>query len=788
MHPRYSLSLTLWTAIAALLAGCDQPPSSSTPARDGSFVGSQNCRECHAKFYELWSTSWHGLAMQPYTAAFAKNHLTPQSSDITIDGRHYRAEIGSGQGAIVQRGPDGERRYPIAHVMGGKNIDYFLTPMPGGRLHILPLAYDVHRKTWYDMAASGVRHFVDSQDAALPWTDRLFTFNTTCFGCHVSQLSTTYDFAADTYHTTWNEAGISCESCHGPGAEHVKAMQALKPDESPQDLKIIQVKSLTHQQRNDMCAVCHAKMIPLSNRFTPGDKFFDHFDLITLESPEFYPDGRDLGENYTQTTWLASPCQKSGTLDCLHCHTSSGRFRFSAEKRDQACMPCHQKYVADPLQHGHHQAASSGNGCIGCHMPATRFAGMMRTDHSMRPPTPEATIQFKSPNACNICHTDRDAEWSNNWVAKWYPTGYQSETIRRAQLVDAARKSQWHGLPQMLADIADPGKDEVYRNSLVRLLDRCSDSRKWPTLIAAAQKDSSPLVRASAVTALQPSPTPENIAAIAAALQDDTKLVRVRAAAVMAAAGQTTLHEPALDRILHGANRDFMSAMAARPDDWASYLNLGNFAMGRGEYGKAAEMFEKSHRLEPRIISPLVNAAMAYTRLNQLDKTESLLREAIKIEPKNPAANFNLGLLLAEQGQPDAAEAALRIALEFDPDMAPAAYNLAILQAEKHRLDEAIANCRTAHRLRPEDPKYAFTLAFYLRQKGDTPGAIDILKNAATWKPLNIDACVLLAQIYQELGNREAIAKLRRDLKSRTDLPDDVKRMFQVDERLPSDQ
>jgi uncharacterized protein HemY len=75
-----------------------------------------------------------------------------------------------------------------------------------------------------------------------------------------------------------------------------------------------------------------------------------------------------------------------------------------------------------------------------------------------------------------------------------------------------------------------------------------------------------------------------------------------------------------------------------------------------------------------------------------------------------------------------------------------------------------------------------------LRQKGDTPGAIDILKNAATWKPLNIDACVLLAQIYQELGNREAIAKLRRDLKSRTDLPDDVKRMFQVDERLPSDQ
>ena len=31
------------------------------------FAGSVSCRECHEKFYQLWSTSMHGLAMQPYT-------------------------------------------------------------------------------------------------------------------------------------------------------------------------------------------------------------------------------------------------------------------------------------------------------------------------------------------------------------------------------------------------------------------------------------------------------------------------------------------------------------------------------------------------------------------------------------------------------------------------------------------------------------------------------------------------------------------------------------------------
>ncbi len=29
------------------------------------YVGSKSCRECHERFYKLWSTSYHGLAMQP---------------------------------------------------------------------------------------------------------------------------------------------------------------------------------------------------------------------------------------------------------------------------------------------------------------------------------------------------------------------------------------------------------------------------------------------------------------------------------------------------------------------------------------------------------------------------------------------------------------------------------------------------------------------------------------------------------------------------------------------------
>ncbi len=202
------------------------------------YSGSKTCQDCHEDFYKLWATSYHGLAMRPYTTEFGRKNLTPQTGGTVIGKNRYRAEIDDRGGRIRQIGPDGERTFPIAQVMGGKNVFYFLTPMERGRLQVLPLAYDVHKKAWYDTAGSGVRHFTDRRDEALDWTDRMFTFNTTCFNCHVSQLRTNYDLAHDTYHTTWSEPGISCESCHGPGKRARRrddARRRRQRDEGHQD-------------------------------------------------------------------------------------------------------------------------------------------------------------------------------------------------------------------------------------------------------------------------------------------------------------------------------------------------------------------------------------------------------------------------------------------------------------------------------------------------------------------------------------------------------------------------
>src|ERR1039458_8673579 len=48
--------------------------ATNAPIKSGpdEFAGSRSCQECHVKFYQLWSTSFHGLAMQPYTTELAK--------------------------------------------------------------------------------------------------------------------------------------------------------------------------------------------------------------------------------------------------------------------------------------------------------------------------------------------------------------------------------------------------------------------------------------------------------------------------------------------------------------------------------------------------------------------------------------------------------------------------------------------------------------------------------------------------------------------------------------------
>ncbi len=736
--------------------------AATTSPKAAGFAGTQSCRECHEKFYQLWAPSHHGLAMQPYSAKLAQERLTPQKEPLAIGDKKYSADISGPQGWVIESGPGGEKKYRMLHALGGKNVFYFLTPLDKGRLQTLPLAYDLNEKKWFDTAASGIRHFPGRgpSDEALDWKDRRYTFNTSCHGCHVSQFSSNYDLASGTYHTTWAEPGINCETCHGPGQEHVRVCQEAPQGTIPKDLKIIRGgDDFSIAQKNAVCASCHAKMSPLSTSFPPGEKFYDHYDLITLEHPDYHPDGRDLGENYTFTSWRMSPCVKAGDLACLDCHTSSGRYKHQDDP-NQSCLGCHQDKAKNPTNHTNHKADSQGSLCISCHMPKTSFARMQRSDHSMLPPTPAATLQYKSPNACNNCHQDKDAAWADKWVRKWRLRDYQKPVLQRAGLIQAARTSDWSRLAEMLAYIQNPKRDEIVANSLIRLLRNCPDQRKWPAIIAALN-DPSPLIRGSAAAALTPVPGTDALAALFQALNDDSRLVRVRAVASLAGVPTRYLQKKPLAD-LKRAEAELKQSLLARADEPGNHYNLGNFYLERREYKKAIHSYETALKLEPDLLPALVNIAMAYNLAGDNAEAEASLRRAHKLSPDDAAVNLNLGLLLAEQKKLKEAEAALRRAFKANPKSAVAAYNLAVILGQD-RPQEAIAFARQAAELNPGQPRYAYTLAYYLWRQKDAAGAVAILGDMLIKYPGYAPSYFMLGDIYRSMGQAEAAAEIYQE-------------------------
>jgi tetratricopeptide (TPR) repeat protein len=748
--------LTLACVLLVPAAGGAQPAAAkpvaekvAAPAANKlpGFAGSASCRECHAKFYTLWSTSFHGLAMQPYTAELAKAKLTLQTNEVLAGPNRFRADLA--ESVVIERTPTNQTRYPIVQAMGGKNVFYFLTPLERGWLQVLPVAYDVRRQAWFDTTASAMRHFGDRRDEALYWKERQLTFNTSCFSCHVSQLSKNYDLKDDSYHTTWAEPGINCETCHGPSAEHAPLFRERPANQpAPADLKLIVISKLSIEQRNAICAPCHAKMSPVTMNFAPGERYFDHFDLVGFENADFYPDGRDLGENYTYTQWRLSPCAKSGKLDCIHCHTSSGRYRFKeAANANDACLPCHDERVKNAPAHTHHEAGTSGNQCVSCHMPMTEFARMRRSDHSMRPPTPATTLAYQSPNACGLCHTNKDAAWADKFVREWRKRDYQKPVLERAALIAAARQADWTKLPDILAYLSRPDREEIQAVSLVRLLANCPADEKWPVLRKLAD-DASPLVRAGAVEALGERLDRANANVLFKAAGDDYRLVRVRAATALAAIPEDKLSEEQRRRV-RSALAELIDSMKSRPDDLASHYNLGNLHMARGQMPEAVTEFETATRLQPDALPPYVNAALAYNALGQNDKAEASLRVALRLDPTNAPAQLNLGMLLAEVGKMSDAEQAFRAAFNANPKSAQAAYNLGVLLAND-RAAEALEWCGRAAALGSNNPQYGYTYAFYLHRAGRLDQALQAIRSVRERHPAHEDSAKLEQALLRE--------------------------------------
>ena len=111
-------------------------------------------------------------------------------------------------------------------------------------------------------------------------------------------------------------------------------------------------------------------------------------------------------------------------------------------------------------------------------MPATVVSLKARMrDHSMSIPVPENTIRHGIPNACNLCHRDKDADWALQRVTAWYGDKSRQNLIRRADAFTQARKGDPAAIPVLLQILSDPigrALDTSQRRRILRQFPRRS--------------------------------------------------------------------------------------------------------------------------------------------------------------------------------------------------------------------------------------------------------------------------------------------------------------------------
>jgi tetratricopeptide (TPR) repeat protein len=166
--------------------------------------------------------------------------------------------------------------------------------------------------------------------------------------------------------------------------------------------------------------------------------------------------------------------------------------------------------------------------------------------------------------------------------------------------------------------------------------------------------------------------------------------------------------------------------------------NAGNTTGAVAEYSAAADLLEKSFRLDPGRSENINNLILALERSNQQDRALSLTSEAVAKNPDNPSFRYAYGIyLLKQEKYPESVEQFSR-AVELDPQNANYAYNcgaaylnwgVAIKQAADKKLEEskgknakpdlayqekfreAIPHLKKSTELKPEDAQFWESLA-----------------------------------------------------------------------------
>jgi tetratricopeptide (TPR) repeat protein len=628
----------------------------------------------------------------------------------------------------------------IEYVLGGRRVQQYMTTFPNGSIAVLSPTWDILHKKW-----------ISSRDAHNPEesaSDPAQLWNKSCYGCHVSGEQKNFDPRQRQYRTQWREMGVSCESCHGPGGDHVASAKLRVHGASPMPVPaaILNPAKLDSARSTMACAECHSLRDIYVDGFPAGANYYDYFMPIMqyrepIDNSDYWPDGRPRRLANEAIGLWQSQCFLKGGATCVTCHSRPHDvdIAHNLQLRGNAiCGRCHAAIVANVAVHTHHGGRGPGNSCVECHMPrivSGLNAGMR--DHSISIPVPENTIRHGIPNACNDCHKDKSPDWAAQQMTRWYGDKAGQQFIVRADAFTSAQQNNPESVPALLRILGDESAGPLTRANAAGYLGSFPGDPSAYEAVFRALSDKEPLVRATAELSIRPSAAQrEQLApALALLLSDPIATVRMNAAIALAAIGAA--------RQLPREYRDAFAAAVA--------LYRGRAALNNDD---PEQQFA---------------AGQFFYLCGYLDDAIASYRTALLLNPDLPA-QYALARTLAEKGDDSQAREILKKIPVNDRQYAAAQQLLAALEAKQQRATTPGAPGSTDAEARFREG----LLAFQNRNYGVALKAFDEAlagSSRADWaQTAEIDRAVCLARLSRTAEAEAAMQKLSATEQARKNL------------------
>ena len=704
-------------------------PSSSQKINQAEFVGGKECISCHQREYELWKGSDHDNAMDIANDSTVLGDFN--NVEVEFGGKRHKFYKRDGKFFVHTEGIGGEMdELQITHTFGVRPLQQYLIPFERGKYQCLPIAWDTENKKWFDMAGMVYQPEELKPDSWFYWTNQSQNWNGMCAECHSTNLQKNYDLEKDSFSTTWSDIDVNCESCHGPGSEHLdwaKLPEGARDYDGNMGL-VLKTSGRTSKQYIEACAPCHSRRTSFGPNEHRDSEYYNLHRPQNISPPLYYSDGQILDEDYEFGSFNQSKMYMHD-VRCNDCHDShSIKFKFD----DNAlCTQCHRAEEFDTYQHHFHKFANEdgqavidkfgkkvpvGQGalCKTCHMSGRYYMGIdFRRDHSFRIPRPDLSVQYNVPNACNDCHADKSFQWSEDYIKKYY--GERKKPTFGFTLADGYLQKDGADT-SLIRLIKSDLYPEIVRATAISYLSMYNTPESDST-IKEMLDNPEPLIRERAIDAFNTNNTEELVKTLTPLLNDLVTMVRVAAASKLSILGKENFTDDQY-KTLTEVLEEYLNTLKYTADFPSGKFNLGNFYSNKGDFIKAEKFYKDAITADRMFYPAKSNLALLYYNNGGLNKAEEIFLDLIKNHPEFIEGNYYLGLLYAEQKRYKEAAEILEKAI-LSANVNPRIYyNLGLIYQYLNKEVKAETSLLKAYSSSPNEFDFIYALTdFYIKKK-----------------------------------------------------------------------